>query len=49
LPEAVVRMQNGKLAVTYGNLAGLLVENIHQLDERLTLIEKHLNILPVAE
>lgn len=48
MPEATMRMQNGKLAVLYGNLAGLFVENICELDEGQKAILKRLDALDEA-
>lgn len=52
LPEAVGNMSDGSLAVFYGNLAALFVENINDLvditkeqDARLLAIEKHVGIV----
>jgi len=42
LPE-VVNMNNGYYNISYGNLSGLLVEGIKELNKRLELIENKLN------
>uniref|UniRef100_A0AB39CE47 N-acetylmuramoyl-L-alanine amidase n=1 Tax=Pseudomonas phage HRDY3 TaxID=3236930 RepID=A0AB39CE47_9VIRU len=39
MPEAVVKMSDGKLAVFYGSLMGLMIECIAELDDRLKLLE----------
>jgi hypothetical protein len=44
LPEAVVTYgEENHLAIAYGNLAGLLVEAIKELNDRVTKIEKLLS------
>jgi len=40
LPEAVRIGENGMLSVSYGNLAGLIVEAIKELTERVKILEK---------
>lgn len=47
MPEATTRSSDGKLAVRYGNMVALLIENIHEIlalmettDQRLDWIEK---------
>jgi len=39
MPEAVTRTSDGKLAVFYGSLVGLLIECIYELDRRLAKLE----------
>lgn len=43
LPEAVTENQEGILGISYGNLAGLLVESIKELDSRLVALERRLD------
>ncbi len=43
LPEAVTQDQDGYMSVAYGNMVGLLIEAIKQLDEKLTRVEDILN------
>lgn len=43
LPEAVIRGADDRLSIEYGNMVGLLVEAIKNLDERLLNIENKLN------
>lgn len=39
LPEAVLEDKEGMLSIAYGNLAGLFVQAINELDQRLSAIE----------
>ena len=43
LPEAVKTHENGMLSVAYGNMAGILVEAIKNLDDKVTAIEKKIS------
>jgi len=43
LPEAVKTNENGMLSVAYGNMAGILVEAIKNLDDKVTAIEKKIS------
>jgi len=40
IPEAVTRGSDGKLAVFYGSLAGLFIENVRELDASVIALEK---------
>ena len=40
LPEAVTKTNDGKLAVFYGSMVGLLIECIHELDDRMIALEE---------
>jgi hypothetical protein len=44
LPEAVSMASDGRLALAYGNLAGLFVEAFKEIDARLSAIESHIGI-----
>jgi hypothetical protein len=44
LPEAVKTHENGMLSVAYGNMAGILVEAIKNLDDKVTAIEKKISV-----
>ena len=45
LPEAVSTDSEGKKSIAYGNLAGLLVQVLKELDTRLTTLEARLDAL----
>lgn len=45
MPQATMRMSDGKLAVLYGNLVGLLVENVHELEDMLKTLSTRLDAL----
>jgi hypothetical protein len=42
LPEAVHEDQNGMLSVAYGNLAGVLIEAVKELSEKVKMLEAKL-------
>lgn len=44
-PEAIAQGENGKLAVDYQGLVGLLVESIKEMDYRLKLMEEHIKFM----
>lgn len=39
LPEAVTESEDGTLGVAYGNMVGLLIETIKELEARITILE----------
>lgn len=45
MPEATTRTEDGKLAVFYGSLAGLFVENIHDLETAISELNKRVDEL----
>lgn len=45
LPEAVREREDGKLVLAYGNLAGLFVEAIKELDSRTAKMQEEVNAL----
>jgi hypothetical protein len=40
LPEAVITMSDGMLTVAYGNLVGILIEGIKELEKRIKILEQ---------